>query len=549
MVMNQREQSYQRILLIFGIVFGILLILAIQICRIQILDYGKFSRAANEQRQSVLLNNQLRGVFLDRHGRVLRSAKNRWYLVIERAVYQCRDLENLAAVLGTDFSGDFNKQPSQPFWIDPKLLTDTQIQLLNQLNLKGIKIIANISRYDAYNPLAWHLLGFVDRGHGFSGLEYLYDSLLEQRNTKEVVFTINDGRHHFIPGLGLRSHFKRTKAAVLLTLDRRIQQIAETGLDQTHRSGAIVILDARDGDILAMASRPLVNLDDLAASTIDHTDPFLNRAISAYHPGSVFKLVILAAGLNSGQVKADDLYFDPGYFETGAQKWDFTAAGEPGRGWLTLTEALAYSCNPVFIRMMLKLEPALVLNYADKFGLGQPCNIGLRDESWGGIPSELDLTIGDQVNAALGEGDIYTTPLQMASVVQTIANLGIRKTPRLVAGYINQAGLIKYLTPEPGTRVISPETAREIQKMMAAVVDFGTGTEAGVPGMSVAGKTGTAQSGNAVNSPEHAWFVGCIPTDHPRYVAAVFCEQGISGGKTAAPIFKEIMEQVIKLKD
>ena len=84
---------------------------------------------------------------------------------------------------------------------------------------------------------------------------------------------------------------------------------------------------------------------------------------------------------------------------------------------------------------------------------------------------------------------------------------------------------------------------------MAAVVDFGTGIEAGIPGTSVAGKTGTAQSGNTANSPEHAWFVGCIPADNPRFVAAVFCEQGVSGGKTAAPVFKEIMEQVIKLKN
>ena len=547
--MNQHEESYQRILLVFGMVFIVLLILAVQTCRIQILDYGKFSRAANEQHQAVLLDNQLRGVFLDRHGSILRSAKNYWYLVIERTAFDCRDSAKIAAILGTDFSADLDKQPTLPFWIYPKPLNDIQIKLLNQLNIRGLKIIANINGYDDYNPLAWHLLGFVDRGHGFSGLEYLYDSLLEHPNSQEVVFSINDGRHHLIPGLGLRTHFKRPKATVLLTLDRRMQQIAETALDQTHLSGAVVILDARAGDILAMVSRPLVNLNDLAASMVDNANPFLNRAISAYHPGSVFKLVILAAGLDSGLVKADDSFFDPGYFEAGAQKWDFTTVGETGRGWLTLTEALAYSCNPVFIQMMLKLEPALVLTYADKFGLGQPCNIGLRDESWGVIPSELDLTIGEQVNTALGEGDVYTTPLQMASLVQTIANLGIRKVPRLVAGYVNQAGEVKYLTPDPGARVISPVTARQIQKMMAAVVDFGTGIEAGIPGTSVAGKTGTAQSGNTANSPEHAWFVGCIPADNPRFVAAVFCEQGVSGGKTAAPVFKEIMEQVIKLKN
>ena len=125
------------------------------------------------------------------------------------------------------------------------------------MNIRGLKIIANINGYDDYNPLAWHLLGFVDWGHGFSGLEYLYDSLLEHPGSQEVVFSINDGRDHLIPGLGLRTHFKRPKVTGLLTLDRRMQQIAETALAQTHLSGAVVILDARAGDILAMLSRPL----------------------------------------------------------------------------------------------------------------------------------------------------------------------------------------------------------------------------------------------------------------------------------------------------
>jgi penicillin-binding protein 2 len=544
--MNQREQSYRRILLILGIFFGFSIILAIRLCRIQIWDHRLMSESANRQRHNVLLSNQLRGVFFDRHGQLLRSIEDHWYLVIERNALNPQDIAKIDIILDAGWFDDFNKQPSIPFWIYPKPLEDFQKKLLAQFNIEGLKMIANINRDDYNQPLAWHLLGLVNRGQGFSGLEYLYNSILYQRDTKAAVFTINDGWRHVIPGLGLRTQNTRNKTAVLLTLDHRIQQIVETVMDQQRMKGAVVILDAGSGDILAMASRPLVDLNNLAASITDADTPFLNRAISAYHPGSIFKLVILAAGLDSGQLNSGDILNDPGYYEAGGKKWYCTSSSGTGHGCLTLTEALAFSCNPVFIEMMVKLRPALVLEYADKFGLGQPCNIGLRDESWGEISSELDLTLGEQANIALGEGNIYTTPLQIVSLIQTIANNGVRSIPRLVAGYINQAGDIQYLPANPGTRVISPDTARKIQTMMAAVVTIGTGSEAGISGTGVAGKTGTAQSGNEADSPQHAWFTGFTPLDHPRYVAVVFCEQGISGGRTAAPIFKEIMEKVIQ---
>ncbi len=545
--MNLREKSYRRILLIFGIFFGSLAILAGQVFRIQILNYVKLSRSVTEQRQSVLINNKLRGLFLDRNGNNLRNTKDNWYLVIQKDLFNYRDATKLTAIFGAGFLNTFNKQPGT-FWIYYKTLTDFQIKSLVKLNIEGLKIIDSINRNDSNNPLAWHLLGFVNRGQGLSGLEYLYDSILDNRNSKLEVFTINDGWHHFIPGLGLRTSCQRNNAMILLTLDREIQALTEKMMDRNHMQGAIVILDATTGDILAMASRPLVNLDNLATSISDnHNNPFLNRAVSAYHPGSIFKLIILAAGLDSGQLNLTDTFFDPGYFETGDRKY-CAASQSSGRGLLNLTDALAYSCNPVFIQIALKLKPALILKYADNFGLGQPCNIGLRDESWGELPTGLDFSVGDQVNMALGEGSIYTTPLQIASLVQTIANNGIRLIPRLVLGYKTHENELRWLESNPPVRVIQTETARVIQKMMAAVIGYGTGKEAQVYG-GAAGKTGTAQNGTDGKLIDHAWFAGYAPLDSPRYVAAIFCEKGISGGKTAAPIFKEIMEQLIESKD
>jgi penicillin-binding protein 2 len=544
--MRRREESYHRILLILGLFLGISVLLTIRLFGIQIWDHRILSESANGQRQAFLLNNQLRGVFLDRHRQPLRSNEDNWYMLLERTALDSRDMTKLDIILDAGWRNEFHRQPGLPFWIYPKPLEDFQVKLLAQFKIKGLKMIANPSRHHHKQALAWHILGMVNQGQGFSGLEHLYDSILYQQDTRAAVFTINDGWHRAIPGLGLRAQSTGNKTAVLLTLDRRMQQIVETVMDQARMKGAVVILDAGNGDILAMASRPLVDLNNPAASMNDTDSPFLNRAVSAYHPGSIFKLVITAAGLDSGLISPDAEFYDTGYYEAGSKKWYCTSSGKLGHGRLTLTEALAYSCNPVFIEMMVKLGPGLVLGYADQFGLGQPSNIGLQDECWGEISSELDLTIGEQANIALGEGNIYTTPLQIASLVQTIANDGVRKTPRLVTGYITQAGAVRHLPANQGIRVIHPAAARQIQKMMAAVVAIGTGSEAGITGTSVAGKTGTAQSGNEPGSPEHAWFTGFTPLNHPRYVAVVFCEQGISGGKTAAPIFKEIMEQIIQ---
>jgi cell division protein FtsI/penicillin-binding protein 2 len=544
--MEQREQSYRRILMILGIFFIFWVLLIIRLLGIQIWDHRVLAQSANSQRQAVLINNQLRGVFLDRYGNPLRSNAESWYLAIERSRFKLRDQSKLDIVLDAGWLAEFYQRPEMSYWVYSKPLEDYQVKILTQWNIPGLTMISGIHCSPKKQPLAWHILGTANRGQGFSGLEYLYNSILNQRDAKTEVFTINDGYHHAIPGLGLRTQSIKNKAAVVLTLDRRIQQNVEMVMDREHMKGAVVVLDAGSGDILAMASRPMVDLHNLTVSIQDDGTPFLNRAISAYHPGSIFKLVILTAGLESGMLNAGTEFYDAGFFEAGTRKWFCTSSAGSGHGRLTVADALAYSCNPVFIEMMIKLGPELVLDYADRFGLGQPCNIGLKDESWGEIPSNLDLTVGEQANIALGEGNIYTTPLQIASVIQTIANDGVRKIPRLVAGYTNRTGRVTSLPGQSGFRVIRSETARQIQAMMAKVVSIGTGTEAQTSGISMAGKTGTAQSGNEPSSPVHAWFAGFAPLDHPRYVVVIFSEHGVSGGKTAAPIFREIVERILK---
>ncbi len=481
--MDLGAKTYQRILLVFGLITIAFGALVVQLIRIQLLHHRSYSLQAVKQRSRSLLKDE-RGFFVDREGRVIRGpALNKG---------------------GTGQEGGFD-------------------------------------------PVAWHLLGTY-RKKGLSGLEYSFDYQLQNSQSSGSLVTIRDGWHRRIQGLGILSQTPGLRG-IKLTLDLRIQKLVEQIMDREQVTGSIVILNAQNGQILAMASRPVINLSNPESSLRDPDHPFLNRAISAYYPGSIFKLVILCAGLESGVIKPDEIFNDRGFVKTGGKEWTPPTGSHRGHGPIHLTDALAYSSNPVFIEIAFRMGPGPILACAERLGLGQPCNIGLKDEAWGELPSGLGLSSGEQANMALGQSNVLATPLQIASLIQTIANDGIRNKPRLILGSFAANDLpLHWMEPEPPQTVLTPETARVVQAMMKAVIDYGTGQEAQLP-VGAAGKTGTAQSGGNGTTSDYAWFAGYAPFRKPRFVTVVFCEKGVSGGKTAAPIFREIMDKVSKLKD
>jgi cell division protein FtsI/penicillin-binding protein 2 len=547
--MNERERAYRRILLIFGFCFLIFVGLCIRLLMIQIVNYPKYSELAAVQRQSSLAINPLRGSFFDRHGRIIRGTTEAWFLLFEKMdSWQFQQLAiELGPVLAADLSPYYQKQRGKQLWIYPVPLNERQITQIREMKLPGLKIVSNLIRKDRIPGLAWHLLGFVDGGHGFSGLEYLYQPFLDHQNKFASIFSLTDGQRNYLPGLGLHSQSQMNHSGVVLTIDVKIQEIVDQVMDAHGLTGAIVILDSKTGEILAMSSRPMVDFTDPGNnSAAEH--PFVNRAIAAYQPGSIFKLVTLSVGLDSGWLSGDESFDALGYYQIGSKKW-LSPIPKNEHGQISLSEAFAYSYNPAFIEIALQLQPQLILKYADKFGLGQPCNIGLLDEAWGELPSGIGLSEGEIANMAMGQQNVYATPLQIASVVQTIANDGVRCIPRLVLGSIqgNEKAVSILEKPQP-IRVIKSETAHKVKDMMAAVVAYGTGTAAQLDN-GAAGKTGTAQVGDDPQVLPHAWFAGYTPLDTPKYVMVVFCEKGKSGAETAAPIFKEVMEKVTRIRD
>ncbi len=544
MLLDQ-EKTYHRILFLFGTSFFLLLAVALRLFQIQIIDFNKYAKMAGEQHGLLLQENQLLGSIYDRNGRLLRSPVQEWYLLIQNTHRKFRDdYQEYLSFLTPDFITEAKANHGKSYWVYSKPLSKPEIKRIVDLDNPNFKIVSNQTGRGRPGKLAWHILGMIVNEKAQSGLEYTLESALKRPSFSASLKSLADATHRPIPGLGLRSVQRHNPNDYYLTIDLNIQTQVERILDRKKICGAVVVLEVGTGDILAIASRPMVNLNKLEASLTDPESPFINRAVTAYPPGSVFKTVLLCAGLDSGAIFEDEYFNDQGFFQISDKRWNCTTSSGKGHGFLSLTEAFAYSCNPVFIELGLRLNPGLIADYAEDFGFGRPVNIGLIDAAWGELPTGIGLSLGERANLALGQQMISATPIEVASLIQTIANNGVRLAPRLLFGKSTaEGGLIEFNHSEPANRVIKEATSRQVKKMMAAVLEYGTGREA-QPSCKAAGKTGTVQNSAGEDLPDHAWFAGFAPLKAPRYVVVVFCEKGISGGETAAPIFREIVDKI-----
>lgn len=351
-------------------------------------------------------------------------------------------------------------------------------------------------------------------------------------------------------------------ASVELTIDPAAQRAAWDALG--GQSGAVVALDVRTGAILAMVSTPSFDPNVLAshdtpavnaaweALNADPSRPMVNRAIAGdtYPPGSVFKLITAAAALESG-LSPDTLVEAPVELrlpQSTATMSNFGGSACSAEGVVTLAEALRISCNTAFGRLGLDLGDDALRAQAEAFGFDRPLEVPMRvTESR--FPAELDLP--QTALTAIGQYDVRVTPMQVAMVSAAIANDGVLMRPYLVDHVRNQ-DLTSVATTEPVElgRAVSHATALELRQMMIAVVESGTGRAAQIPGVSVAGKTGTAQTGDG--SSPHAWFTAFAPADDPRVAVAVVVEHGgamgdeATGGTLAAPIARAVLQAVLE---
>ncbi len=407
-------------------------------------------------------------------------------------------------------------------------------------------------RYEE-DQCAPHVIGYTNgSGDGVTGVEKAFDDWLKGAGG-EISISYQVDAYGRALAEGRQVHgvsYSEGGQGVVLTLDARVQKIAEEAAKDIG-AGAVVVEEVSTGDIKAMVSMPGFSVTNVGAALGDKSSPLVNRALTAYNAGSVFKLITAAAALEKGI--SSDLAFDCKGFTTVAGR-SFRCSNERGHGMMDMEDALAQSCNHYFINLAQRVGAKPLREMAERFGLGRRLELAPGMYAAGGsLPDERSLSAPHALaNFSFGQGDLMVTPVQICSVIQAIANGGDALPASLVKRTVGRDGqTVADYAEKTHTPVISLRTARLLQKYMIRCVQSGTGRP-GTPTVGGAGaKTGTAETGwkkeNGA-SVAQAWYAGFYPAENPRYAIVVLTEDGNGGGSTSGPVFGAIANGIADLE-
>jgi penicillin-binding protein 2 len=566
-----------RLRIINRLIIAGFLVLCLALIYYQVIQFSKYQQLSQSNRIRILPQSARRGLILDRNGNILADDALFYNLLImprgrNCPVEQISKLSQILLISEQELKSRYNKGYIAPFV--PVLLckgiSRLQAVTIGQLkyDLPQVVIDVNPRRIYPLGRIGSHVLGYLGqidawrleqlREYGYkmkdlvgcSGIEEVYDYILHSHDGGMQVEVDNKGRVSRILGLKAAEDGKDIE----LTIDLRLQRIIYDNL--RNHTGCVIILNPVNGEVLAMVSFPDFNpqvFQDGSPSLLnrlfnDPDAPLLNRAINGlYPPGSIFKIVLAAAGLEKGKIDSNSKFFCSGSMQIGNRRfrcWD--AHGEQD-----IVGALARSCNVFFYNLGLRLGPQLINEYALKFGLKQSTGIDLNGESKGFLPCSLWERIkrrhswfpGDTANLSIGQGEVLVTPLQIAQIMAALANGGKLIKPRLLKSINPDSQVIDSPAARAVNLPLSKETLQIIRRGLIAAVNEPGGTAGFLAnlGISIAGKTGTAQvdSGRA-----HGWFAGYFPVDEPRFVICVFLEHAGSG-YYCCQLTEKIIKQMI----
>jgi len=546
--------SAARLRTLFALFAVLSIILSARVSYWQTVGRGELlERATGQVRSDEVLHAQ-RGTIRDRSGAILAAT------VELRSLYaipsRIRDKEGVArslgVLLGRDPAPILDRLVSGADWVFiQRRLPEATADAIARLGVDGLGFEKESKRLYPNDDLAAHLLGFVtDDGTGQGGIEGKYDALLAGVDGTLVVERdpsqrgIAVGLRHAVPA--------RDGADLVLTVDLAIQTSAERELRtaverEKAQSGAIVVLDPRDGAVRAMASYPTFHPAGVAVAP---AESLRDRAVSwAYEPGSTMKAVTMAAGLDSGAVTPASWYDDKGYADIGGRR----LLNALGRAWgpTNMTQVLERSANAGAVYVASRLGAQRLHDAIGAFGLGAPTGIDLAGEIGGMVRPLAEWYPVDVGTAAFGQG-LTVTPLQLASAYAAIANGGTLYRPHVVQSWRDADGEHR-TAPAAVRRVASSETAATLRDMLVSAVDRGLAQGAKLPGFSVAGKTGTAQipsaDGRYVDDEYISSFAGFAPAHDPYLVVVIVLERPRSkllGTTTAMAAFAQIAQDTLR---
>jgi penicillin-binding protein 2 len=562
------------------------LILLLRLWYLQILEGDRYASLSASNRLRLRVVEAPRGFILDRNGEIMVENRPTFdlYAVPEDVANPGEVATTLGHILGVSPMEVLAKlaegraRPYQPLLIR-KDLTEAMMVAVEErrLDLPGVNLRVRPVRAYPAGGMAANLLGYVSEVNdaqlareeyrdfrsgetlGQAGLERRFDAFIRGVDGGEQVEVDARGRMMRL----VSRDDPRSGSNIFLTIDKRVQEAAEAAF--AGKKGTVVAMNPATGEILAMVSRPSydpnlfaarISGEDWQRIATDPTHPLQNRAFQAqYPPGSVFKVIVAIAGLESGAITPDTMFPDPGYFYLGNQKFDDWKKG--GHGPLNLRGAIVNSCNVWFYNAGLRVGIDEIVRVSRLFGLGEPPGLGLGDEAKGNLPNPLPRrrgqpgwSLGNTVVASIGQGAVVTSPMQLLTMISAIANGGTIYRPWVVKKVVSLSGeVVEEYEPEAIRQVpVKPGTLAFVRDAMIGVVSEGTGARSKIPGISIGGKTGTAQvvkkgEGKGISTlKDHGWFASFAPGDNPQIAVVVLVENGGFGGLVAAPVAKAVYE-------
>jgi penicillin-binding protein 2 len=542
-----------------------------------------------------------RGMIFDRNGELLVDNRPSYNLCVipEDVQDQERLLKSLNRMIGLDedlastaLRKAARRQPFKSVCLKQDISRDHLAAIeTHRFNLPGVTIEVTPQRFYLYGNHASHLLGYlgeIGEGQlrserysnnkagdliGMSGVEKKWQPALNGMRGGEQVEVDAAGRIISV----LSERLPIPGANVVMTINRNLQALAEQTM--ADKKGAIVAMNPSNGGILALVSSPSFD-PNLFVSGIDRAAwealstskdfPLQNRALSGqYPPGSIFKIVVALAALEEGVIELEERIFCGGSYSLGRQR--YRCWKRPGHGWVDLYKAIVGSCDVYFYTIGRRLGVDKIAQYSRKFGLGRKTGFELGHERSGLIPDRqwklkrwgVPWQEGETVSTSIGQSFVLVTPIQMAALIAATFNGGVLYRPQVTkwVGRTEKEELYEFVPVLKRQVGIRQEYLEIVKKALVGVVNErrGTGKKARVDGITVAGKTGTAQVislkkekllGEEGEVPEefkdHAWFVAIAPAENPQIAVAVLVEHGGKGGRDAAPIAREIIKAYLK---
>lgn len=576
LILNKRA-----VFILFAFCF-VFLFLSVRIGYIQFVNGAKLQQKAIEQQTKDRIISSKRGIIYDRNSKVLaQSASVDTVCATPREISESKNIDTIAKNLADILEMEKEEvlkiiTKKSSYEILKRKIDPEQSEKIRELNYKGIYLTEDSKRYYPYGNFASHIIGFVGTDNqGLNGIEMVYDKYL--KGVPGRIITAKNALGSDMPYKYEKYINAQNGVNVVLTIDEVIQHFVEKELEaaiekyDVKKGAACIIMHAKTGEILAMATKPdydlnapftLTNqadIDVLETLNGEERQKYLsdarnrmwrNKAVcDTYEPGSTFKTFVAAMAIEENVVKDNDTFNCPGYHVVG--KWRIHCHKREGHGLETFIKGVHNSCNPVFMQIGARLGNQKFKDYYKRFGFMDATGFELPGEASGLFFNDEDFNEAELATSSFGQG-FNITPLQLITAMSAITNDGKMIKPKIVKELVDDEGnIVKSFETEVIRDVISKDTAKKVREILEGVVSEGTAKNAYIRGMRVAGKTGTSEKAPRGNRKYVASFLGFAPANNPEIIGLVVLDEPPAdglymGGQIAAPTFQKIFDSTLR---